>query len=383
MHGFSLICWMCAGAAVLLGLIWTNRRIGAALHRAAEPTHCPVCAYDLAGLDASLCPECGLDAHGSHTAARIRALIRACIPGAAALLLAAAAAVAPVAVHHGPLALAPTSALIAMLPWAPGDAAALHEELIGRIRAGDLSPAQGRMLAARCAHVIADHTQAERRAGAARVLGASPDRSAATAEAVALALRSPDQAVRLAVLPACGDLSRRSPLLRDALIAVVADDRSELARARAVDALRRGGGLTRTALAVLSVAAESDSPRLRQRAIYAIGANPSAWKRSERVLAVAVCDSDHSVREAALVVLGDRARTDTEAVSLLADGLSDPSPELRIWTASRLRGLGPAALKALPALLGATTDRDDEVRAAAGDAIQAVLRGVASASSRV
>lgn len=377
MDGFSLLCWICAGAIMLFGAMWTSRRIKTVLRRAEEsPAHCPICAYDLTGLTSSICPECGLDSHDSHSAARIRALIRASAPVAASLLLACAAALAPTAVRNGPLSLVPTSALIAAMPWAPGEAAALHEELTGRIRSGDLSSPQGRMLAAACARVIADHSLPERRAGAARVLGASPDRSRATADAIAAALRHPDEAVRLAVIPADASLPRGHPAVRSALAAMVADDSSELSRARAVDALRRCGGLSRTEAAVVTVAAESESPRLRQRAIYAIGAAPPGWKRACRTLARAAVDADESVREAALLILGERARTDAAAIPILADGLGDPSPALRTWTASRLRLLGIRALGALPALFAAITDLDAEVRAAAGEAISSILREI-------
>ncbi len=384
MDWWPVITWSLAGTLAVIGVLWIDRGLRrASSSHTGQPEACPACAYDLAGLCGCTCPECGMNVHAPLTAARIRIAARACLPGAASIIIAVAAALAPGAVRNGPLSLLPTSVLIVMLPWAPDQALSLHSELTERIRGGELSRAQGRMLAARCLGVITNHALPTRRAGAAEVLAASPDRSETTALAVAAALRHRDTAVRIAVLPACGVLAREHPVVREAIIATIADDTCELARSRAVDVLRRCGHSSNTAATVLSVAATGDSPRLRQRAVYAIGAASPATERAGEILSRALVDDDEAVREAALTVLRDRAHTDDAAVPLLTGGLADPSRELRIWTALQLRVLGAAAVRAIPALLAATSDHDSEVRAAAGEALADILRHFALIAPRL
>lgn len=56
----SFLLWLPGVALVLWGIEWGARAIVRALRRLRVPYgHCVSCGYDLAGIDSSVCPECG------------------------------------------------------------------------------------------------------------------------------------------------------------------------------------------------------------------------------------------------------------------------------------------------------------------------------------
>ncbi len=104
------------------------------------------------------------------------------------------------------------------------------------------------------------------------------------------------------------------------------------------------------------LAAESEIARLQQE----------ARTQAEQLLA----DERQlrEVAEAALVRLGE------PAVPLLVEALRDESPEVRRWAALVLADMGPAPAAIAP-LMDALNDSDEEVRAAAAQALRAISAG--------
>lgn len=375
MAGWEWMIWSIAGLLLVAAGRGACRAVGTARgSRGLGQSSCPLCAYELAGLEEAVCPECGLDLHEPQVAARFRIGLRRARIAFGALALAAACACAPTVIRQGPLAIVPTTALVLALPCAPGEAEPLHAELRRRVLMDGLSAWQGELLAARCLRVIQSNASPERRAAAAGVLACTRDRSACTARAVAAAMETGDESIRDVLLPLAGDLAREHEPVRTRLLAMVAADPIDRLRGRAVDALRQSNALGRTEMSVLSLATRDGSARVRQRAIYAMQRAPRGWGRTLELVGAAMRDRDESVREAALVVLRHLAQRDTEAVSTLAEGLSDPSPDLRAWTASQLPELGSRAAVVLPALLVATGDDDDAVRSAANAAVSIIVQ---------
>lgn len=375
MAGWEWMIWGIAGLLLVAACRLVRRAVGVAGEtRGLGQSCCPLCAYTLEGLEEPTCPECGLDLAAPRLCARVRIGARRARPAAIALVLAAACVCAPTVIRHGPLAIVPTTALVLALPCAPGEAESLHAELRRRVLMNGLSPWQGELLAARCLRVIQSNASPERLAGAAEVLACTRDRSTCTARAVVAAMETGDESIRAVLLPLAADLARQHEPVRTRLLAMVAADPSDRLRGRAVDALRQSNALGRTEMSVLSLATRDGSPRVRQRAIYALQRAPRGWGRTLELVGAAMRDRDESVREAALVVLRQLAQRDSAAVSTLAEGLSDPSPDLRAWTASQLPELGSRAAVVLPALLAATGDDNDAVRTAANAAVSIIVQ---------
>jgi HEAT repeat protein len=148
-------------------------------------------------------------------------------------------------------------------------------------------------------------------------------------------------AVRIQALITLGVVGPRSGLVKLDHVRELLKDRDDLVRARAAETLGRFGPKAGNAIAALQLALK---------------------------------DRDANVRRAATTSL---AQIGAEAVPALTRGLSDRDYDVRMHVAVALGTVGPPARDALAALRVASRDEDEEVAAAALDAIKKASAGKA------
>ena len=169
---------------------------------------------------------------------------------------------------------------------------------------------------------------------AADAVGAIASDDPATLSVLARSLGHPSPIVRASLVGALATLGRPAvPLLCEIL-----DDQSDDRCEWAADALGRMGPIAADACDRLRRNARSEN-----RAI-------ATWSR----IALA------------------KVSADTSVAPFLIELLKDDRADLRREAALALQAIGPAAGAAIPALQAATDDEDEEVRAAAGDALSAI-----------
>jgi HEAT repeat protein len=189
------------------------------------------------------------------------------------------------------------------------------------------------------------------------------------------------------------------------LLAEALSDSEADVRELAAAALSEFGAGGRAALPALIQAVQDENPVVRRRAIRAIGMiGPDAVDDALAAVMVATDDLDDSVAMQAIATLGEfgplaasaipalisaiwtgdvrrRAvagasltRMGAAAVPFLIQSLSHPALEVRSKCTHLLGSLGAVARDAGPALQLLLNDRDDGIRAAAGEALRLVAK---------
>jgi HEAT repeat protein len=96
-------------------------------------------------------------------------------------------------------------------------------------------------------------------------------------------------------------------------------------------------------------------------------------KKSVPALARLLADKDEDVRNAACSALVWFMADAKLAVPVLIEILGEnPDGQVRLMAAEKLGDIGPAAKEAVPALEKARQDKDEKVRKAAGEALEAI-----------
>ncbi len=125
------------------------------------------------------------------------------------------------------------------------------------------------------------------------------------------------------------------------------------------------------AVSSLLVARRSEDPALRALVLASLGHVRPVGNDALAALREGVTDAEASVRPSAIWAFADASKDSPEALGILAALTAGPDPDVRRLAAEGLKGLGPAAAPALPALGRALLDARPDVRAAAEDAILA------------
>jgi HEAT repeat protein len=171
-------------------------------------------------------------------------------------------------------------------------------------------------------------------------------------------LKDPDQAVRVRVLTALGNLGGQvhlvMPVLRAALKEAALTDDDEAVRTQAAHALLQAGPEPDSEVAGLTDSLRSELEVMRFHAAVALGNLGRAAQPAEPALIhTALWDEDAAVRVEAAVALWKIDRKGPLVIPVLADALENDN-ELICWMAADYLGqIGPEAQEAVPALRGA------------------------------
>jgi uncharacterized protein (TIGR02996 family) len=159
-----------------------------------------------------------------------------------------------------------------------------------------------------------------------------------------------------------------APALRDAL------HRDDLSR-HAAGALARLGEAN-TGLGPLAEEVRHPKVERRQQAVHALRPLAAAGDEALPHLLHALRDADASVRWSAAHVLAETMRPHwVGALEPLRAALRDDDASVRTWCASAIGKLGQAAAAALPDLLGLLGAAEDNIRAAAAEAVAHIAPG--------
>ncbi|MCI0361261.1 MAG: HEAT repeat domain-containing protein [Planctomycetaceae bacterium] len=120
--------------------------------------------------------------------------------------------------------------------------------------------------------------------------------------------------------------------------------------------------------AMLDPAREDKAPNRESVARLLGGLKSDASAAIEKLASAAAADPAASVRSACLIALAQIATPD-QGSSLVAKGLADQDPAVRLVAAVRLRQLGAASAPASKNLAAALADSDSRVRAAAAETL--------------
>jgi HEAT repeat protein len=395
------VCIAAALAAVAGGLLLAfavagQRRTVRCCDADGPHGRCDCCGYQLEGLENGFCPECGWQYADNRRLPRIRRL-RTGVAGIGLLVIAGLGALSPQVVNRGSLSLIPDTALIILLPLAPGGepgtgpgasanielGSALHRALQSRIDAHGLDGWERSMLAARCAGIVASDRDESVRAAAAKLLVQVAADAEASTSLMLSGLDDRSAPIRGRVLEALGVLAAQGvpgpaqDQIVQRLMGAAVCDRDEVVRRQAIEALGRLRTDAPGAAGVYARAARDPSPMVRVRTMYSLCAHPLDERDDDRKLAaltLAAHDPHAGVREAAVFALSRVAerRPGGGAVLLIGLCLRDQSCEVREMAAGCLAKLGPLAAPALNSLLARVDDEDPGVQEAVMNALTAI-----------
>ncbi len=156
-------------------------------------------------------------------------------------------------------------------------------------------------------------------------------------------------------------------------LALAINDKETEVRELTVAALARFRSLAAPAVPHLLQALTDSSPSVRARAADALGAIGSRESDAIAALARALSDREAAVRAAAVDALGDIGFADDRAVwPAIAQTLEDPAVEVRTAAARAYGAPGnsPAAVAAIPLLVGLFEDASADLRDAAASALR-------------
>jgi len=203
------------------------------------------------------------------------------------------------------------------------------------------------------------------RGGAAEALGEIGAEGRAAVPSLIRALRSPDEKVRFLAARVLGAMGPAAASAAPEL-AVLLEGTAEGLAEQAAQALTKLGP---QGLEVLNKALTGNLADVRLLVCVALGdAAPPTDDASARTrhqllpaLATAARDPDPRLRRAAVAAVG-RLKPRREGIQVLAAAIFDDDAEVRKNAREALTGSGPAIRFAIPTLLLALRDRDDQVR---------------------
>jgi HEAT repeat protein len=204
-----------------------------------------------------------------------------------------------------------------------------------------------------------------------KALGLLASTSTAVIPALLEALKAPDRVVRRAAAAALGGIEPRAQEAIPGLREVLRDEEPSV-RLAAAAALRaiQGPDAEPAVAALVPLLSHADA-NIRRDTAAALAEFGAAAKVAIPALDEAQRDADASVRSAAALAVAriTAAEAHRGAITVMIAALKDKAPRARLDAARFLGSLGPHAGEAVPALVEARLDENEEVRRAAAEAL--------------
>lgn len=142
MTGYPWTAWLWWIGGAALGLLGLWLLYWSLLHdRSKGHRRCPKCWYNMSGTDSLTCSECGRTAKREERLYKTRRRWRWAITATLIGFLAGGSTLTPKIQRDGWVSTVPTRGLIWLLPWTGETPGQVHQVLVTRARADELSPA--------------------------------------------------------------------------------------------------------------------------------------------------------------------------------------------------------------------------------------------------